>query len=160
MLDGLAEEEIDDHGELGADAVGMSPLVTSAGGKVAKVDDLPNWFLEIIQNRTYDKNDLLAALVNQIFPCIACSDHKNVHNPSTWLPIFLQKSSRTAWELFDTNFGEVGPWNGMVMTVWEIYVDCITSAPTWSLSYRKRLLCAIGSMLLLLPRRSPCPKLA
>jgi hypothetical protein len=38
LSDGLAEEEIDDHGELGGDAVGTSPLVTSAGGKVGKVD--------------------------------------------------------------------------------------------------------------------------
>jgi hypothetical protein len=38
LLDGSAEEEIDDHGELGADAVGTSPLVTSAGGKVVKVE--------------------------------------------------------------------------------------------------------------------------
>jgi hypothetical protein len=42
LSDGSAEEEIDDHGELGADAVGTSPLVTSAGGKTGKVDDLPN----------------------------------------------------------------------------------------------------------------------
>jgi hypothetical protein len=71
LLDRLAEEEIDDHGELGADAVGTSPLVTSAGGEVGKVDDLPNWFQEITQNRTYDKNSLLAVLVKQIFPCVA-----------------------------------------------------------------------------------------
>ncbi len=83
LLDGLAEEEVDDHGELGVDAVGTSPLVTSAGGKVRKMDDLPNWFKEITQNQTYDKNNLLAALVNQIFPCIACSDHKNFQSSST-----------------------------------------------------------------------------
>jgi hypothetical protein len=47
LSDGLAEEEIDDHGELGADAVGTSSLVSSAGGEVGKVDDLPNWFQKI-----------------------------------------------------------------------------------------------------------------
>jgi hypothetical protein len=52
--DGSAEEEIDDHGELGADAVGTSPLVTSAGGKVGKVDDLPNWLPEITCNQMYE----------------------------------------------------------------------------------------------------------
>jgi hypothetical protein len=81
LSDGLAEEEMYDHGELGADAIGTSPLATSAGGKVGKVDDLPNWFQEITRNQTYDKNNLLAALVNQIFPCIACSNHKNIHDP-------------------------------------------------------------------------------
>jgi hypothetical protein len=75
LSDGLAEEEIDEHGELGADAVGMSPLVTSASSKVGKVDDLPNWLQEINRNQTYDKTDLLAALVTQIFPCIACSNN-------------------------------------------------------------------------------------
>ncbi len=47
LSNGSAEEEIDDHGELGADAVGTSPLATSAGGKVGTVDDLSNWFQEI-----------------------------------------------------------------------------------------------------------------
>jgi hypothetical protein len=50
LLDGSAEEEIDDHGELGADAVGTSPLVTSAGGKTGKVDDLLDWLQEITLN--------------------------------------------------------------------------------------------------------------
>jgi hypothetical protein len=50
LLDGSAEEEIDDYGELGADAVGTSPLVTSVGGKTRKVDDLPNWLQEITCN--------------------------------------------------------------------------------------------------------------
>ena len=60
LSDGLAEEEIDNHGELGADAVGMSPLVTSASSKVGKVDDLPKWLQEITRNQMYDKTDLLA----------------------------------------------------------------------------------------------------
>ncbi len=90
-LDGSAEEEMDDHGEFGLDAVGTSPLAASAGGTVRKVD----WLQEITRIQTYDKKDLLAAIVNQIFPCIACSDHKNTHKPSTWLPIFLRKLSMT-----------------------------------------------------------------
>jgi hypothetical protein len=73
------------------------------------------------------KKDLLAALVNQIFPCIACSDHKNAHDPSTWLPIFLQKSSTTTWELFDIEFSEVGgpnlAWDGddSLGKLWGLY---------------------------------------
>ncbi len=47
LSDGLAEEEIGDHGELGADTVGTSSLATSAGGEVRKVDDLPNWLQKI-----------------------------------------------------------------------------------------------------------------
>jgi hypothetical protein len=43
LSDGLAEEQIEDHGELGADAVGTSPLVIFASSKAGKVDDLPNW---------------------------------------------------------------------------------------------------------------------
>ncbi len=50
LSDGSVEEKIDDHGELGMDAVGTSPLATSAGSKVRKVDDLPNWFQEITRN--------------------------------------------------------------------------------------------------------------
>ena len=41
--DGSAEEEMDDHGEFGSDAVGTSPLAASAGGTVGKVD----WLQEI-----------------------------------------------------------------------------------------------------------------
>ena len=41
---------------------------------------------------------------------------KNAHDPSTWLPIFLRKSSTTIWELFDIEFSEVGgpnlAWDG------------------------------------------------
>ncbi len=50
LSDGSAEEEIDDHGELGADAVRTSPLVTYASSKVGKVDDLPNWLQEVTCN--------------------------------------------------------------------------------------------------------------
>jgi hypothetical protein len=129
LSDGLAEEEIDNHGELGADAVGMSPLVTSASSKVGKVDDLPKWLQEITRNQTYDKTNLLAALVTQIFPCIACSNNKNVHDPSTWIPIFLRKSSMTTWEIFDIDFGEVGPdleWDGDdgLGKLWGLYYKC------------------------------------
>jgi hypothetical protein len=81
LLDGSAEEEIDDHGELGANAVGTSPLVTSAGGKTGKVIDLPNWLQEITHNGTFDKTNDLAALVNQIVPCIACKEPQECPQP-------------------------------------------------------------------------------
>jgi hypothetical protein len=128
-LDGSAEEEIDDYGELGADAVRTSPLVTSAGGKTGKVDDLPNWLQEITCNQTYDKTNLLAALVNQIFPCIACSDHENVHDPSTWLLTFLRKSGTTTCKVFDIDFGEIGldlEWDGDdgLGKLWGLYYKC------------------------------------
>ncbi len=47
-LDGLAEEDADDYGGMGKDAVGTSPMA-AAGGKVGphhdagRVEDQPNW---------------------------------------------------------------------------------------------------------------------
>jgi hypothetical protein len=63
----------------------------------------------------YDKADLLATLISQIFPCIACSNHKNINNPVTWIPVFLRKLGSITWEVFDVDFEKVGlelEWDG------------------------------------------------
>ncbi len=54
--------------------------------------------------------------------------NKNVHDPSTWIPI-LRKSSTTTWEVFDIDFGEVGPdleWDGDdgLGKLWGLYYKC------------------------------------
>jgi hypothetical protein len=43
------------------------------------------------------------------------SHAKNIDNPTTWIPVFLQKTNNTTWEVFDEDFSEIGPkldWNG------------------------------------------------
>jgi hypothetical protein len=114
-LDNSAKEEREDHGELGQDADGSSPMATRSKQDAKKQDELPNWLNEINLIQSYDKSELLSALINQIFPCVACSNHRNISNPQTWVPIFLRKSGTTSWELFDADFGELGhvlEWDG------------------------------------------------
>jgi hypothetical protein len=63
----------------------------------------------------YDKPELLSAPISQIFPCVACNNHKKINDPQTWVPIFLWKSGITSWELFDADFDELGhvlEWEG------------------------------------------------
>jgi hypothetical protein len=107
-LDGPVEEEGEDHGELGQDTDGSSPMATRSKQDAKKQDNLPNWLNEIDLIRSYDKPELLSALINQVFPCVACSNHKNISNPQTWVSIFLRKSGTTSWELFDADFDELG----------------------------------------------------
>ncbi len=112
---GSAEEEGEDHGELGQDADGSSPMATRSEQDAKKQDKLPNWLNEINLIQSYDKPELLSALINQIFPCVACSNHKNISDPQTRVPIFLRKSSTTSWELFDADFNKLGhvlEWDG------------------------------------------------
>jgi hypothetical protein len=61
------------------------------------------WLNEIDIGGTYDKEELLAAPTDQIFPCIVSNDHRNIHT-ATWAPAFLHKSSGTTWNIFDVNF--------------------------------------------------------
>jgi hypothetical protein len=115
LSDGSAKEEGEDHGKLGQDADGSSPMATRSKQDAKKQDKLPNCLNEINLIRSYDKPELLSALINQNFPCIACSNHKNISDPQTWVLIFLRKSRTTSWELFDTDFNEIGhvlEWDG------------------------------------------------
>jgi hypothetical protein len=66
--DGSVEEEGEDHGELGQDADGLSPMATRSKQDAKKQDELPNWINEINLIQSYDKPELLSALINQIFP--------------------------------------------------------------------------------------------
>ena len=56
---------------------------------------LPNRQYEIKHIKPYDKAELISVLTNQIFPCIACNNHKNISDPSTWVPVFLRKAGIT-----------------------------------------------------------------
>jgi hypothetical protein len=65
--------------------------------------------------QSYGKPELFFAPISQIFPCVACNDHKKINDPQTWVPIFLRKSGITSWELFDADFnylGHVLEWDG------------------------------------------------
>jgi hypothetical protein len=142
--DGLAKENADSQGELGHNMGRMSPMAT-LGGKEgstcnsAQVDNSPNWLHEINKNQIFGKADLLIALINQIFPCVVCNNHKNINNPSTWIPIFLWKlgvttvflwkSGVTMWELFDVDFAAICAelvWDGDegLGNMWGIYYKC------------------------------------
>jgi hypothetical protein len=46
-LDGSAEEDGEDHGKLGQDADGSSPMATRSKQDAKKQDELPNWLNEI-----------------------------------------------------------------------------------------------------------------
>jgi hypothetical protein len=75
-------------------------------------DNLQDWLHEIETNNTFNASLLLASPITQVFLCIAC---KNINNPTTWIPIFLWKTSNTTWEVFDKDFSKIGPeldWNG------------------------------------------------
>jgi hypothetical protein len=125
-LNGSVKEEGEDHGELGQDADGSSPMATRSKQDAKKQDKLPNWLNEINLIQPYDKPELLSTLINQIFPCGACSNHKKISNPKTWVPIFLQKSSTTSWELFDADFDKLGhvlEWDGNkgLGNLWGLY---------------------------------------
>ncbi len=111
---------------MGQDADGSSSMATRSKQDAKKQDNLPNWLNEINLIRLYDKPELLSTLINQIFPCVACSNHKNISNPQTWVPIFLRKSSTTSWELFDADFDELGhvlEWDGNkgLGNLWGLY---------------------------------------
>ncbi len=70
------------------------------------MDNLPDWLHKIEINNTFNASLLLAAPITQVFPCVAC---KNIDNPTAWIPVFLQKTSNTTWEVFDEDFSKIGP---------------------------------------------------
>jgi hypothetical protein len=101
-----ASSDDEDEGELGEDARGVSPLSMGRfkpddASEVEKFD----WLNKIGIGGTYDKEELFAAPTDQIFPCIVCKDHCNIHT-STWVPEFLHKSSGTTWDIFDVDFDQ------------------------------------------------------
>ncbi len=119
---------------LGASAEGTSPPATARntdgqfplGGQV---EDLPDWLHEMNTNRVYNASHLLAAPITQIFPCISCKNHKDINNPTAWIPVFLWKLGKTTWEVFDKIFGEIGPeleWdsNDGHQSLWGMYYRC------------------------------------
>jgi hypothetical protein len=59
LSDELAEEEIDNHGELGVDAVGTSPLVTSA----STIARLGRWMISQIGCRRSPVNERMIRLI-------------------------------------------------------------------------------------------------
>jgi hypothetical protein len=71
------------------------------------MDNTPHWLHEISNNQMVGKADLISTLITQVFPCVACNNHKNIKGPSAWLPVFLWKSCVATWELFDVDFADV-----------------------------------------------------
>jgi hypothetical protein len=116
--------------ELGKGASGCSPLLMGRSEPNDAFEEEPfNLLKEIDSRGTYDKKDLLVESTNQTFPCIACNDHKNILDPSTWVPAFLRKSSTTTWDVFDVNFDQTVhnlEWNGDegLENLWGLYYKC------------------------------------
>jgi hypothetical protein len=109
----------DENGDavLGVGADDTSPTMPTCGKDGQSFigghsDDLPDWLHEIEINNTFNASLLFAAPITQVFPCVAC---KNINNPTTWVPVFLWKTSNNTWEVFDKDFSNIGPeldWNG------------------------------------------------
>ncbi len=129
--DGADEDDEDGNKVLGDGADGTSPTMSTCGkdGQSligGQLDNLPDWLHEIETNNTYDASLLLAAPITQVFPCIACN---NIDNPTTWVPVFLWKTSNTTWEVFDKDFSKIGPkldWNcdEGLKNLWGRYYRC------------------------------------
>ncbi len=104
-----SEASSDDNNgeEFGEGASGHSPL--SMGWykpDAAFADDSLDWLYEIESRGRYNQEDLLAKSVTQTFPCIACNDHKNILDPTTWVPAFLRKTSANTWDVFDIDLNQ------------------------------------------------------
>jgi hypothetical protein len=132
--DGSDEDDEDGNEVLGNGVDGMSPTMSACGkdGQSfirGQLDNLPNRLHEIETNNTYDTSLLLVAPITQVFPCIVC---KNIDNPSTWIPVFLRKTSNTTLKAFDEDFSELGPkldWNGDegLKNLWGRYYRCLNA---------------------------------
>ncbi len=121
-----ASSDNEDKRELGEEAWGVSPL--SMGrfkpGDASEVEKF-EWLNKIDIGGTYDKEELLAAPTNQIFPCIVCNDHRNIHT-ATWALAFLHKSSGITWDIFNVNFDQALhklDWSGDegLKNLWGLY---------------------------------------
>jgi hypothetical protein len=125
-----ASSDDDDGEEFGEGASGHSPL--SMGWykpDAAFADDSLDWLHEIESQGRYDREYLLAGSVTQIFPCIACNDHKNIINPTTWVPAFLRKASANTWDVFDIDLHQTVhdlEWEGDkgLANLWGLYYKC------------------------------------
>jgi hypothetical protein len=95
----------EDEEEFGEGASGCSPLIMGRYEPDNAFEQEPFDCLKKLDSRgTYGKKELLAESTNQTFPYIACNDHKNILDPSTWVPAFLRKSSATTWDVFNVDF--------------------------------------------------------
>jgi hypothetical protein len=106
--DSLAEEDGEHQDNFGQHADGTSPMATEYGHNTNHEDALPNWHNKVNRIRAFAKPELLFAPINQIFPCVACLNHKNINDPLTWVPVFLRMSGNTSWEVFDKDFDALG----------------------------------------------------
>jgi hypothetical protein len=81
--DGSAKEDGKHQDGFGQHSDGTSPMATDYGHNTNHEDALPNWHNEVNRIQAFAKLELLYALINQIFPCVACLNHKNINDPST-----------------------------------------------------------------------------
>jgi hypothetical protein len=130
--DGSAEEDGEHQDDFGQHADGTSPMATENGHNTNHEDALPNWHGEANRIQAFAKPELFSAPINQIFPCVACLNHKNINDPSTWVPAFLRKSGNTSWEVFDKDFNDLGygfEWDGDegLENLWGLYFRCPNS---------------------------------
>ena len=125
-----ATSDDEDKEEFGKGASGCSPLLMRRFKPDNAFEEEPfNWLKEVDSRGTYDKKDLLAESTNQTFPCIACNDHNNILDPSTWVPAFLRKSSATTWDVFNVDFDQTVhdlEWEGDegLNNLWGLYYKC------------------------------------
>jgi hypothetical protein len=102
-----ATSDDEDKEEFGEGASGCSPLLMGWYKPDNAFEEEPfDWLKEVDSRGTYDEMDLLAESTNQTFPCVTCNDHKNIFDPSTWVPAFLRKSSATTWGVFKVDFDQ------------------------------------------------------
>jgi len=105
--DSKASSADDDEEEFGKGASGCSPLVTGQYEPEGAMERDPfEWMKEVESRGTFDIRDLLSVSINHIFPCVACNNQKNILDPSSWVPVFMCKSSATTWDVFNVDFDQ------------------------------------------------------
>jgi len=103
--DSEASTADEDEEEFGEGASGCSPLVQGIFKPDEEIElESFEWMKEVESSGTFDITDLLDEPINQIFPCVACNDQKNILDRSTWIPAFLRKASATTWDVLNVDF--------------------------------------------------------
>jgi hypothetical protein len=92
--DGLDKDDSVYDLSLGNGTEGTSPPATARNtdGQFPlgrQVEDFPDWLHKMNTNRVYNASHLLATPITQIFLCISCKNHKDINDPTAWIPVFL-----------------------------------------------------------------------
>jgi hypothetical protein len=116
----------DDGEEFGERASGHSPLAMGRYKPDTTFAHDLDWLHKIESRGEFDQENLLTGPVMQTFPCIACNDHKNILEPTTWVPAFLHKASANTWDVFDMDLNQIVhdlEWEGDegLANLWGLY---------------------------------------